>query len=54
MSRPINGKPISGVKVVLDREKTVETNKDGVFVFEGVKTGTHQFQVKAGKNILME
>ena len=45
----MDGTPIAGLKVVLDKEKIVETNKDGSFVFDGVKTGLHNIQVKGGK-----
>lgn len=48
ISRSVNGEPIPGLKVILNKEKIAETNEDGVFMFEGVKTGTHYIQVKAG------
>lgn len=48
ISQQVNGKPISGLKVILNKEKTSETNKDGTFIFESVKSGIHNIQVKAG------
>lgn len=50
LSHSVNGKPIPGVKVTLDKQKISETNKDGIFIFEGVKSGIHNILLKAGKD----
>lgn len=46
-----NGKPLSGLKVILGKEKIAQTNDDGVYIFEGVKSGSYPLQVKGGKPI---
>lgn len=51
LTSPTNGKPLSGLKVILGKEKISQTNSDGVYIFEGVKSGSYPLQVKAGKTI---
>lgn len=36
-------------KVMMDKDKITETDEKGAFIFEGVKSGPHSIQVKAGK-----
>lgn len=46
-----NGKPLSGMKVILGKEKIAQTNDDGVYIFEGVKSGSYSLQVEGGENL---
>lgn len=51
VTSPTNGKPLPGLKVILGKDKISQTNDDGVYIFEGVKSGTYPLQVKGGKTM---